>query len=990
MGSRAAGAVIDAASAGARSVKPPGAADAALDRGRLEAQLRERVSGEVRFDDGSRALYATDASNYRQVPIGVVIPRSVEDVIATVAVCREHKAPVVSRGGGTSLCGQTCNVAVVLDFSKYLNRVLEIDADARTARVQPGVVLDDLRNQAEQHGLTFAPDPATHTHNTLGGMIGNNSCGPHSVMGGETVHNVIELEVLTYDGLRFTVGAMNEVAFEAMRREPDRRAEIALRLKQLATKHADEIRKRFPPIPRRVSGYNLPALLPENGFNLARALVGSEGTCVVVLEAKLRLLPSPKVRSLLVLGYPSVYEAGDHVTEVMEAGPIALEGMDDRLVADMKRTHLHPKDIGLLPEGAGWLLVEFGGGDKREADAKAQRLMDRLRGTEHPPSMKLYDDPQAEERIWHVRESGLGATAHVPDAPITWEGWEDSSVPPARLGEYLRKLRALFEKYEYGCDLYGHFGQGCVHTRIDFDLETAEGIAKYQRFIHEAAQLVVSLDGSISGEHGDGQSKAELLPIMFGDSLVKAFEQFKAIWDPEGRMNPGKIVHAYGATENLRLGTTFRPERVQTVMFFGSDKGDFGRTTLRCVGVGECRKKGGTMCPSYMATGEEMHSTRGRAHLLFEMLNGDREGAVLKQGWREPAVKEALDLCLSCKGCKGECPVKVDMASYKAEFFSHYYQHHARPLAAHAFGFIDRWARWASHAPGAANALTQTPALAKLAKRMAGIAPQRSIPAFARETFRSGFRGEADPRSGADVLLWPDTFNNYFHPEVAHAAVSVLRHAGRRVRLPAAGLCCGRPLYEFGLLDHAKRYLKRTLAALGDDLRAGTPVVVLEPACLSVFKEELPMMLPRDEQAKRLTMQSMLLADFLDRHASGARFNPLAQAAVAHGHCHHKSVLGFDAEKKMLQEVLKLDLKLPDSGCCGMAGSFGFEAAKYDVSMACGERVLLPAVRSSAPDTLIIADGFSCREQIVQSTGRQVLHLAEVLQRAIPHQERES
>jgi FAD/FMN-containing dehydrogenase len=562
MASPAAGAVTDAKSAGARSVKPPGAADAALDRGRLEAQLRERVSGEVRFDDGSRALYATDASNYRQVPIGVVIPRSVEDVIATVAVCREHKAPVVSRGGGTSLCGQTCNVAVVLDFSKYLNRVLEIDADARTARVQPGVVLDDLRNQAEQHGLTFAPDPATHTHNTLGGMIGNNSCGPHSVMGGETVHNVIELEVLTYDGLRFTVGAMNEVAFEAMRREPDRRAEIALRLKQLATKHADEIRKRFPPIPRRVSGYNLPALLPENGFNLARALVGSEGTCVVVLEAKLRLLPSPKVRSLLVLGYPSVYEAGDHVTEVMEAGPIALEGMDDRLVADMKRTHLHPKDIGLLPEGAGWLLVEFGGGDKREADAKAQRLMERLRGVEHPPSMKLYDDPQAEERIWHVRESGLGATAHVPDAPITWEGWEDSSVPPARLGEYLRKLRALFEKYEYGCDLYGHFGQGCVHTRIDFDLETAEGIAKYQRFIHEAAQLVVSLDGSISGEHGDGQSKAELLPIMFGDSLVKAFEQFKAIWDPEGRMNPGKIVHAYGATENLRLGTTFRPERV--------------------------------------------------------------------------------------------------------------------------------------------------------------------------------------------------------------------------------------------------------------------------------------------------------------------------------------------------------------------------------------------------------------------------------------------
>jgi FAD/FMN-containing dehydrogenase/Fe-S oxidoreductase len=894
---------------------------------------------------------------------------------------------VLSRGGGTSLCGQTCNVAVVLDFSKYLNRVLEIDAAARTARVQPGVVLDDLRDQAAAHGLTFAPDPATHTHNTLGGMIGNNSCGPHSVMGGETVHNVIELDVLTYDGLRFTVGATDAVAFEALRREPDRRAEIALRLKQLAARHADAIRKRFPPIPRRVSGYNLPALLPENGFNLAKALVGSEGTCVVVLEAKLRLLPNPKVRSLLVLGYPSVYEAGDHVVEVMEAGPIALEGLDDRLVSDMKRTHVHPKDVGLLPEGAGWLLVEFGGDDKREADAKAQRLMDRLRTADHPPSMKLMDDPAAEERIWHVRESGLGATAHVPDAPITWEGWEDSSVPPARLGEYLRKLRALFERYGYGCDLYGHFGQGCVHTRIDFDLETAEGIAKYRRFIHEAAELVVSLDGSISGEHGDGQSKAELLPIMFGESLVKAFEEFKSIWDPEGRMNPGKIVHAYAATENLRLGAGFRPEPVQTVMFFGSDRGDFGRTTLRCVGVGECRKKGGTMCPSYMATGEEMHSTRGRAHLLFEMLNGQREDGVLKQGWHEPAVKEALDLCLSCKGCKHECPVKVDMASYKAEFFSHYYRHRPRPLAAHAFGFIDRWARWAAHAPRTANLLTQTPALAALAKRMAGIAPQRSLPAFARQTFRAGFRGDGQSQQGGDVLLWTDTFNNYFHPEVAHAAARVLQHAGRRVRLPPAGLCCGRPLYEFGLLDEAKRYLQRTVAALGDGLRAGTPIVVLEPACLSVFKEELPMMLPRDEQARRLTAQSLLLPDFLERYAGDARFEALGRAAVVHGHCHHKSVLGFDAEKKMLQEVLQLDVQLPDSGCCGMAGSFGFEAAKFDVSMACGERVLLPAVRRSAPDTLIVADGFSCREQIVQSTGRQVRHLAEVLQAAIPEQE---
>jgi FAD/FMN-containing dehydrogenase/Fe-S oxidoreductase len=959
-------------------------APAALDVKRLEADLRERVRGEVRFDDGSRALYATDASNYRQVPIGVVIPRTVEDVVAAVAVCHAHGAPLLSRGGGTSLCGQCCNVAVVLDFSKYLNKVTAIDPEKRTARVQPGVVLDDLREQAKRHGLTFAPDPATHTHNTLGGMIGNNSCGPHSVMGGETVHNVVELEVLTHDGLRMTVGATDDERFERQRRAGGRQADILVQLRTLAAKHADAIRAHYPDIPRRVSGYNLPALLPENGFDLAKALVGSEGTCVVVLEATLRLLPDPAARTLLVLGYDSVYEAGDHVPEVMQAGPIALEGLDDRLISDMKRIHLHSKDVELMPEGAGWLLVEFGGDDKADAHAKAKRLMERLRGVDKPPSMKLVDDPVVAQHIWRVRESGLGATAHVPGERITWEGWEDSSVPPAKLGEYLRKLRALFERYDYGCDLYGHFGQGCVHTRIDFDLETAPGIAKYRRFIHDAAELVVSLGGSISGEHGDGQSKAELLPIMFGDELVKAFEDFKAIWDPQGLMNPGKIVRAFRADENLRLGVGYRPAPVETVMHFSADRGDFARTVLRCVGVGECRKKGGTMCPSYMATGEEMHSTRGRAHLLFEMLNGEREGGVLKGGWQEPAVKDALDLCLSCKGCKHDCPVSVDMASYKAEFLSHYHEHHRRPLAAHAFGHIDRWSRWAGHAPQLVNFFSRTPPFSTLARRVLGIAPARHIPAFAPQTFRAGFRPSAPRAGGQEVLLWPDTFNNHFHPETAHAAARVLRYTGAGVRLPAAGLCCGRPLYEFGLLDDARTHLRRIVESLGDELRAGTPIVVLEPACLSVFKEELPMMLAHDEQAMRLRAQSMLLADYLEQHAADTRFHPLGRRALVHGHCHHKSVLGFESEEAVLRKRLQLDLVLPDSGCCGMAGSFGFEVKKFEVAMRCGERVLLPAVREAGAETLIVADGYSCREQIAQSTQRRAVHLAEVLAMAVP------
>jgi FAD/FMN-containing dehydrogenase/Fe-S oxidoreductase len=930
----------------------------------LANELAAKITGEVRFDAGSRALYATDASNYRQVPIGVVLPRTKDDVVRALEICRRHDAPVLARGGGTSLCGQSCNVAVVLDFSKYMNRVLEIDPRAKTARVEPGCVLDDLRNAAAKHGLTFAPDPATHTHNTLGGMIGNNSCGPHSVMGGETVENVLELEVLTYDGTRLTVGRTDEVRLRLAR---GREAEIYAALRRLGERYADPIRQAFPPIPRRVSGYNLPALLPENGLDVARALVGSEGTCVVVLEAKLRLLDNPPARSLLVLGYPDVYCAGDHVPEVMQCGPIALEGMDDRLIADMSTVHLHPGYERLLPEGRGWLLVEFGGADKAQADARARAAMERLRQVKQPPSMKLYDDPEVEAKIWKVRESGLGATAHVPQKKITWEGWEDSSVPPEKLGTYLRELRKLFDRYGYGCDLYGHFGQGCVHTRIDFDLETAEGIRSFRAFLHDAANLVVSLGGSISGEHGDGQSKAELLPLMYGAELMRAFREFKTIWDPAGKMNPGKVVDAYRADENLRLGTSYDPPRLRTHFQFPADGGDPARAALRCVGVGECRKKHGVMCPSYMATGEEMHATRGRARLLWEAMKGE----VLKGGWQEPAVKEALDLCLSCKGCKGECPVHVDMATYKAEFLAHYHEHHRRPLRAYAFGYIDRWARLAAWAPDLASALSNS----GLAKRVLGIAAARAMPRFAGRSFRRDFRSAG---RGMRVILWPDTFNNYFHPEVAHAALATLAAAGCEVQIPPRPLCCGRPLYEFGLLDSARVYLQRILSTLDADIRAGTPIVGLEPACVSVFRDELPDLLAHDEQAKRLSSQVYLLSEFLVDKAPRFPFGKLERKAVVHAHCHHQAVLKTDALREVLGR-LGLDYQLLDSGCCGMAGSYGFEREKYDVSVKCAERVLLPAVRAAKGDTLVVTNGFSCRAQIEDLAGRRPLHLAEVL-----------
>ena len=950
---------------------------AGTDAEALEEALRSRIRGEVRFDAGSRALYATDGSNYRQVPIGVVIPKNVDDVIETVSLCRQFGAPILARGGGTSLAGQCCNVAVVIDFSKYLHRVIEIDPDKKQARVEPGLVLDDLRGAAERHHLTFAPDPSTHNHCTLGGMIGNNSCGVHSVMGGKTDDNIESLEILTYDGLRMQVGPTSEEALQRIIQTGGRRGEIYSKLKSLRDRYGDLIRTRYPHIPRRVSGYNLPWLLPEKGFHVARALVGSECTCVLILEATTRLVYSPPGRSLLVLGYPDIYTAADHVPEIMGYGPIALEGIDDHLVGYMEKKGLHTKDLSLLPEGKGWLLVEFGGENKEESDARARRAMDDLKKREHPPTMKLYDDPKQEKMVWEIRESGLGATAFVPGEPVTWEGWEDSAVAPEKLGRYLREFRQLLNRYGYKCALYGHFGQGCLHTRIDFDLVTAEGIKIYRAFIESAADLVVRFGGSFSGEHGDGQSRAELLPKMFGEELIEAFREFKSIWDPAWKMNPGKVVDPYRIDQNLRLGTGYHPPEPETYFQFPDDEHSFSRAALRCVGVGECRREiGKTMCPSYRVTREEKHSTRGRAHLLFEMLQGDP----LTGGWRADQVEDALDLCFSCKGCKGDCPVNVDMATYKAEFRAHYYQGRLRPVSAYSFGLIYWWARLASKMPGLANFFTQTPGFSNVAKWLSGMAPQRRIPAFAPETFKEWFFKRPQLNHGRPkVILWPDTFNNYFFPDTAKAAVEVLEAAGYQVTVPRPSLCCGRPLYDFGFLDLAQRLWRQTIAALRTEIESGVPVVGLEPSCVAAFRDELINLFPNDRDAKRLSRQTFMLSEFLEKKARHFQPAPLARKAVVHGHCHHKAIMKFDDEEKVLCR-LGLDFQILDSGCCGMAGAFGFERGHYDVSIGAGELVLLPAVRNADSETLILADGFSCREQIVQTTGRRAMHLAEVLQ----------
>src|SRR6266851_4408554 len=957
----------------------------------LEKELTQVIKGEVRFDRGSRALYATDGSNYRQIPIGLVVPRDEADVVAAVAACRKYGAPVLARGAGTSLAGQCCNVAVVLDFTKYMNQILELNIGSRFARVQPGVVLDSLRNRAETHELTFAPDPSTHNRCTIGGMIGNNSCGTHSLMGGKTVDNVEELRILLYDGSQMTVGATSGTALAHIISQGGRRGEIYSKLHRIQESYAGLIRTRFPQIPRRVSGYNLDELLPERGFNLARALVGTEGTCAIVLEAKLKLIHSPQHRALVGLGYRDAFFAADHVPEILQFHPIGLEGFEGSIVDGLQRKGA--PNLDLLPEGRGILLVEFGADDPNEARHRAMQLLDRLKHVSEAPGPRLYSESEA-RKVWQIREAGPRAAAFAPGAPAEWEGWDDAAVAPEKLGGYLRDIRKLMNEYEYRGAFYGHFGHGCVHMRVNFDLESENGIRKYAEFIDRAADLVVGYGGSLSGEHGDGQSRARLLPKMFWPELMKAFGEFKAAWDPGNKLNPHKVVDAYLPTENLRLGADYKPLEPKTHFKFPDDGGSFAQATLRCIGLGACRKSdGGAMCPSYMVTLEEEHSTRGRAHMLFELLQGE----VIRSGWEDEHVKNALELCLSCKACKSECPANVDIATYKAEFLSHYYEKRRRPLKAYAFGLVERWARLGSLIPGLANVLSQAPGFRHLLQKILGLAPQRQWPRLATMSFRQWVRrnrpslfGEdqslqSAPSNARQVVLWVDTFNNYFHPETCRAALEVLEDAGFTVTCSRRALCCGRPLYDFGMLERAKNNLSQIMSALSPQIDAGLPIVVLEPSCASVFRDELHNLFPTNERATRLRNQTFLLSEFLQNHAPDYLPPSLSRKVILHGHCHHKALMKINDEESLLQKT-GVELQSLDSGCCGMAGPFGFQKDKFEISQAIAERVLLPTVRRAASDTLIVADGFSCREQILQGTGRSAMHLAEVLKMALDRQ----
>ena len=953
----------------------------------LKNALRKAVDGEVRFDLGARATYSTDASNYRQIPLGVVVPRTPEAAANAIAVCHDHDVPVFSRGGGTSLAGETCNVAVVLDWSKYCTRVLSVDAQAGVATVEPGIKLDELNDALAESGWMVGPKPATHVSCTIGGMIGNNSCGSTAQAYGKMVDSIRRMEVLTYDGVRMWVGPTDDDDYARIVAEGDRRGEIYRALRRLRDHYGEEVRARYPDIPRRVSGYNLDSLLPESGFDIAKLLVGSESTLVTVLRAEIGLVRVPKAHVAVLLGFPDIETAADAVPAVLEHDPAALEGMDYRLTELEHSQHMAQGALEELPEGRAWLLVQFNGDDVDDAAGSAEAMVDHLRRDGITHNAKVIRDPADQKRVWAAREGGLGATAHPPAGPDTHPGWEDAAVPPDRVGDYLRDFGELLDRFGYqGASQYGHFGHGCIHTRIPFDLKSAAGIERFREFVTAAAHLVTDYGGSLSGEHGDGQARGELLSIMFGEDVVTAFEELKRIFDPTNRMNPGKVVFPNRLDENLRWGADYRPAEPATHFAYPDDDHRFSIAADRCVGVGKCRgDESGVMCPSYRATGEEEHSTRGRARLLFEMLEGD----VITDGWQSTEVRDALDLCLACKGCRSDCPVNVDMATYKAEFLSHHYKRRLRPLAHYSMGWLPLLSRAAMIAPRPINMLAHTPGVQALLKRAGGIDSHRDIPRFARRRFTSWFARRGDRPHTADrgpVVLWPDTFTNNFDTDIARAALAVLEDAGFEVRVPEQAVCCGLTWISTGQLDAAKHVARRTLEVLKPALRESIPVVVLEPSCAAVFRADLPELMHGDEDVHRLASLTRTLGEVLRERAPDWRPGGTDQAgsALVQPHCHQHAILGTGADVDALGTA-GVGGELLDAGCCGLAGNFGFEKGHYDVSVACAEDKLMPAVRSAPQDTTIVADGFSCRTQISHLDGsRAPVHTAQVLAAALP------
>lgn len=945
----------------------------------VEARLRGRVKGEVRFDAYSQALYSTDASIYQMVPVGVVIPRDAEDVLTVVEACRDYGVPLLPRGGGTSLAGQGCNHAVVIDFTKYMHRVLEVNPTEGWARVEPGITIDELNAAVRPYGLHFAPDPTTTNRATVGGAIGNNSCGAHSILYGKTVDHVLALQVFLADGTQTTFRKVSPQEWEGKLALNTLEGQAYRTLQRLVQEHREEILRRYPQIQRRVGGYNLDLFL-EGETNLARLIVGSEGTLAVYTEAMVRLVPLPRRTGLAILHYRSLFEAGEDTPPLLEEHPAAIELVGDTILRQAKSQLSLARRMGFIQGDPGAILIVEAFG---ESEGEVQALLERIkanaerRGLAYAITFALTPAQQAD--VWAVRRGGLGLLMGIKGDTKPLPFVEDTAVAPSRLPDFMRRFDEVVRSHGTSATYYGHASVGCLHIRPLINLKTVEGVQRMEGIASDIADLVLQFGGALSGEHGDGRVRGVFNERMFGPRLYQAFRDLKRAFDPQGILNPGKIVDCPPMTTDLRFSPSYRTVPVKTHLDFSADMG-FARAVEMCNGVGACRKVlTGTMCPSYMVTREEEHSTRGRANALRAVLSG----LLPPSEFTSQRLYQVLDLCLECKGCKAECESSVDMAKLKYEFLAHYYKAHGWPLRTRLFANIATLGRLGSATAPLSNWLASSP-LGRWAVGRLGIHPRRPLPPFARPTFTAWFRRHTPaPQAGrkGEVVLFHDTFMDYHYPSVGRAAVALLERAGYRVLL-APKVCCGRPLISKGMLERAREHARRNVEALFPYAQKGIPIVGCEPSCLLTLRDEYPDLLAGDERVRTVAQQAVLLDTFLVRLAEGGNLDipwtPFPKKVLVHAHCHQKALVGYEATMKALRLVPQAQVEFVDAGCCGMAGAFGFEREHYDISLKIGERRLFPAVRSNAGAQVVIT-GVSCRQQIEHGTGVRPLHLAEFL-----------
>ena len=963
------------------------------EREELAQELKRRVLGEVRFDPFSRVLYSTDASIYQMEPVGVVIPRSVEDVLAVVEVARDSGVPVLPRAGGTSLAGQTVNHAIVIDFSKNLNRVLEINPGEQWARVQPGIVLDQLNRELAAHNLQYAPDPTTANRACVGGGIGNNSCGAHSVIYGKTLDHVQELQVVLADAAQAHFRPLTNQELEAKLSGTGLESDIYRGVRGIARDNITEIQARYPKIMRRVSGYNLDEFLTDDSLNLSRMIVGSEGTLCVMTEAKVNLVTRPTMTGLSVLHFVDIVRAAEATREVLKHDPSSVEVMD-KILLDRSRESLgHSQSLSFIEGDPGALLaVEFYGESEAELEAKMNALKDDMAHRRLSYACVNLMDRSAQATVWNVRKAGLGLlmSIHGDAKPLPFV--EDTAVDPENLGEFVRRFDEIVRSHNTQAAYYGHASVGCLHIRPLVSLKDPHGIATMVSIGDEISDLVREFGGSMSGEHGDGIVRGVWTEKMFGAQIYQLFRDLKRTFDPQGIMNPGKIIDCPPMTENLRYGPDYQTQSIPTSLDFSLDNGYAGAVEM-CNGMGACRKLDGTMCPSYMATREEEHSTRGRANLLRAALSG----MLPERAMTSKRLHDALDLCLECKGCKAECDSGVDMAKLKSEFLAQYHQANGLTFRDRAFAHINRINRLGSAFAPISNWAARSPVGKLFSRVFLGVDQRRSLPPFARKTFAKWFeerQGQIPPSSpftngglqgGKSVVLFNDTFMDYNYPQVGEAAVELLEAAGFRVTL-ANARCCGRPMISKGLLDEAADHARYNVDLLHAYASQGIPIVGCEPSCLLTFRDEYPELL-KDEKSRTVAAHTYMIDEFLvmlqDSGGLDLEFSEVARKVLFHGHCHQKSLVGTASSLRALRLPPGYQVELVNSGCCGMAGSFGFERKHYDISMSIGEQALFPAVRAKEPDWEIAVMGVSCRQQIEHGTGRRARHLVEVLRDAL-------